>query len=117
MIGICVRFGAPIMHRMYGLNLISQWQVGCEHMRLRSHSGIVGFGGLLLRLLALVSVKNLVFLLACNGWGVRCIALLCCTILRPFKYRCSHGSIHNWGTTFGTKGIKDYVALDLEVLS
>ena len=29
----------------------------------------------------------------------------------------SHGSIHGWGTTFGTrdKGLEDYVALDLSV--
>ena len=65
-----------IMHRMYGLVLVSQWQVGCEHMRWRSHSKIVGFGGLLLRLPALVNVKNLVFLLACNVWAVRCTTFL-----------------------------------------
>ena len=58
---------------------------------------------LLLRLSALVSVKNLMFWLACNVWAVRCTALLCRAILRPFKYACSHGSIHNWGTTYGTK--------------
>ena len=91
------------MHRMFGLNLVSQWQVGCEHMRWRSHSEIVGFGALLLRLPALVSVKNLVFLLACNVWVVRCFALLYHAILRPFKYACSHKFIHNCGTTFGTK--------------
>ena len=45
LIGVCVWFGAPIMHRMYGLNLVSQWQVGCEDMRWRSHSEIVGCGG------------------------------------------------------------------------
>ena len=54
------------MQRMHGLNLSWQWQAGCEHVHLRSHSGIVCFGGLLLNLDALVSVKNLVFLLACN---------------------------------------------------
>jgi hypothetical protein len=29
--------------------------------------------------------KNKVFMLACNAWVMRCTALLCCVILRPFK--------------------------------
>ena len=65
-IGVCVQFTAPIMHRLFGLNLAWQWQAGCEHMHLRSHSGIVCSSGLLSRLFALVTKKNLVFLFACN---------------------------------------------------
>ena len=49
--------------------------------------------------------------------GNRCIALLCLAILRPFKYGCSHGSIHNWGTTFGTKESRTMSHWYLEVLS
>ena len=40
----------------------------------------------LLRLLVLVSVKNRVFLLACNVWVMRCNALLCLAICRSFIY-------------------------------
>ena len=83
-IGVCVWFGAPIMHKMYGLNLACQWQASCEHVHLRSHSGIVYSSGLLLRLHALVSVKNPVFLLACSVWVMRCTALLCHASMRPF---------------------------------
>jgi hypothetical protein len=67
-IGVCDWFGAPIMHRIYGLSLAWHWQLGCEHVHLRSHSGIVCSGGLLLNVFALVSVKNIVSLLACNVW-------------------------------------------------
>ena len=90
MIGVCVRFGAPIMHRMYGINLAWQGHASCEHVYLRSHYRIGWFGGLLLRLHALVNVKSLVFSLACSAWVMRCIALLCRAILRLFKYECSH---------------------------
>ena len=60
-IGVCIWFRAPIMHRMSGLNLAWHWLVVCVHVHLRSQSGIVESGGLLLRLPALVSVKNQVF--------------------------------------------------------
>ena len=57
-------------------------------------------GGLLLRLLALVSVRNHVHLLACSVWVMRCIALLWRAILRPFicgfshvDRRCGHVSL------------------------
>ena len=60
-IGVCVWFGAPIMQRMSGLSLAWHWQANCEHVHLRSHSRIVCSGGLLLKVHALVNVKNLVF--------------------------------------------------------
>ena len=53
---VCVWFGAPSMHRISGLSLAWHWQVVCGHMQLRSHSGIVCSGVVLLVLLALVSV-------------------------------------------------------------
>ena len=92
MIGVSnyVQFAAPIMHRLSSLNLAWQWQAGCKHMHLRNHSGIVCSSGLLSRLFALVTKKNLVLLLACDVWVIRCTALLCRAILRPFKYGCSH---------------------------
>ena len=69
-------------------------------VHLRSQSGIVWLGGLLLNLRALVSVKNRVFLLACSIWVMRCTALLCRAILRPFingvlhiDRRCGHVSM------------------------
>ena len=55
-------------------------------MHLRSQSRIICYGNLLLRLPTLVSVKNRVLLLACNVLVMTCTALLCCVILRPFKY-------------------------------
>ena len=58
-------------------------------MHLRTHSGIVCSDGLLLKVHALVSVKNLVFLLACSVWVMRYNSLLCCAILMPFTYGCS----------------------------
>ena len=36
------------------------------------------------------TVYNRVFLLACDVWVIRCTALLCLAILRPFRYGCSH---------------------------
>ena len=59
-------------------------------MHLRSRSGIVESGGLLLRLHALVSVKNWVHLLACSVWAMRCTSLLWCAIVRPFMRGFSH---------------------------
>ena len=82
-IGVCIWFMAPIMDRMYGLNFAWHWHVVCVHVHLRSHSGIVELGGLLLKLLALVNVKNMVDLLACSVWVTRCTALLWRDILRP----------------------------------
>ena len=66
--GVCVWFGAPNMHRISGLNLAWHWHVVYGHVHLRNHSGIVCSSGLLLRLHVLVSVKNLVCLLACSVW-------------------------------------------------
>lgn len=83
-IGVCVWFGAPIMHKMFGLNLARHWHVVCEHMHLRSQSGSVCSGGLLLKLHALAIVKSRVFLLACSVWVMRCTTLLCRAIRRPF---------------------------------
>ena len=88
-ISVCVWFGDPIMQRMSGLSLAWHWQADCEHVHLRTHSGFVCSGGLLLKVHALVNVKNLVFLLACSVWVMRCTALLCCAILVPFRYGCS----------------------------
>ena len=70
-IGVWVWFGAPIMHRISGLNLTRHWHVVYGHMHLKSPSIIVCSGGLLLRLHALVSVKNWVCLLARSVWVMR----------------------------------------------
>lgn len=40
-IDVCVWFGAPIRHNMFGLNLARQWHVVCGHVHLRSHYGVV----------------------------------------------------------------------------
>ena len=45
---------------------------------------------------ALVSVLNLVFLLVCNVWVMRCTALLCLAILSPLRYGCLHVD-RRWG--------------------
>ena len=42
--GVCVLFGAPIMHRMSGLSLAWHRQGVCGHVHLISHSGIVCSG-------------------------------------------------------------------------
>jgi hypothetical protein len=84
-IGVCVWFGAPIMHRMYGLSLAWHWQGVCGHVHLSNQSRIVCFGGLLLILPALVSVKKRVFLLACSVCVMRCTALSCLEILMPIR--------------------------------
>ena len=88
------------MHKMSGLNLAWHWHAICVLVHLRSQSGSVELGGLLLRLPTLVHVKNRVFLLACSVWVMRCIALLCHDNLRPFMYgflhvdrRCGHVSL------------------------
>ena len=94
--GVCVWCGAPIMHKIYGCSLAWHWHVICGHVHLRRRSGIVCSGGLSLRLFALVSVKNRVFMLACNAWVMRCTALLCLAILRPFKYGFLHVD-NKWG--------------------
>ena len=52
------------MHKMSCLSLAWHRHVVCGHLHLRGHYGIVGYGELLLSLLALVNVKNWVFLLA-----------------------------------------------------
>jgi hypothetical protein len=65
-------------------------------VHLRSRSEIVCLGGLLSRWHALVNVKNRVFLLVCNVRVMRCIALLCLAILKPFKYGCSNVE-RRWG--------------------
>jgi hypothetical protein len=97
---VCIWFGAPIMHMISGLNLAWHWywhwHVVCVHMHLRSHSKIVCSGGVLFRWSASVNVKNRVFMWACSIWVMRCIALLCCAILRPFKYGCLHVD-SRWG--------------------
>ena len=62
-IGVCVWFGAPIMHRIFGLSMVRSIFL----VHLMSQFGIVCLRGLLLRLFALVSVKNPVFVLVCNA--------------------------------------------------
>jgi hypothetical protein len=84
--GVGVWLWAPIMHNMSGFSLAWHWHFVCEHVHVRSHSGIVLSGGWLLWLPALANVKNLVFLLACSVWVIRWTALLCLAIRSPFKY-------------------------------
>ena len=88
--GVCVWFGAPILQRMYGLSLARHWHSFWWHVHWSSHCGIVCSCGWLLRLLALVRVKNMVFLFACSVLVMRWTALLCLAILSPFRYGCSH---------------------------
>ena len=40
-IGVCIWFGAPIMHRMSGLSFAWHLHVVCVRVQLRSHSGTV----------------------------------------------------------------------------
>jgi hypothetical protein len=65
-IGVCVWFGTPIRHSMSGLSLARHQHVVCVHVHLCIHYGVIFSGGLLLKLLALVSVRNRVFLFACR---------------------------------------------------
>ena len=95
-IGVCVWFGAPIMHIMSGLSLAWHWHFLSEHVLARSQSGTVSSGGWLLWLHALVNVKNMMFLLACSIWVIKWTTLLCFVILSPFKYKCSHVD-SRWG--------------------
>lgn len=44
---------------------------------------MVKLGHLLLMVSILINVRNLVRLLACTVWAMRCIALLCLPICRP----------------------------------
>ena len=64
--GVCIWFKAHIMHRMSRLNLAWQWYVACVHVHLRSQFKIVWSVGMLLRLHALATVRNHMFLLACS---------------------------------------------------
>ena len=45
-IGVCVWFGAPIMHKFFGRSLAWHWHVMCGHVHLRSQFGIVCWGGI-----------------------------------------------------------------------
>ena len=94
--GSSVWFGAPIMHRMYGLSLAWHWHGFWWHVHWSSHSAIVCSCSWLLMWYALVKVRNLVFLFACIVWEMRCTALLCLAILSPFRYGCSHVD-SRWG--------------------
>jgi hypothetical protein len=95
-IGKVIWFGAPIMHRMSCLSLVWQWHGLWGHAHCSSQSGIVCSCGRLLRWPALTMVRNLVFLLACRVWVIRCTTLLCLAILSPFKHGCSHAE-SKWG--------------------
>jgi hypothetical protein len=55
-------FGAPIMHRMSGLSLASDWHGFWRHVHWSSQFDIVCSCGWLLRWPALVTVRNLVFI-------------------------------------------------------
>ena len=60
-------------------------------MHLSSKCKIVSRSGVLLLIFhALVSVKNLVYLLAWSVWVMKCTVLLCRAILRPFRDGFSH---------------------------
>jgi hypothetical protein len=65
-------------------------------VHLSSHSRIIKLGGLLLKFHALISVRNLVNLLACSVWAMRCITMLWHDILRPFMRGFSHVE-RRWG--------------------
>ena len=65
-IDVCVWFGTPIRHSMSSLSLARQQHVVCIHVHLCIHYGVVFLSGLLLKLPALVSVRNWVFLFACR---------------------------------------------------
>ena len=43
--GVGVWLWAPIMHNMSGFSLAWHWHFVCEHVHVRSHSGIVLSGG------------------------------------------------------------------------
>ena len=68
--------GAPITHRLSALNLVGHWHGGWVHVHFSIHYGIVESSGALLWYLALIKVKNLVNLLVCSVWEIRCITLL-----------------------------------------
>jgi hypothetical protein len=76
------------MHRIFSRSLAWHLHALCGHVHFICQFGIVCSEGLLLRLHALVNVKNRVFMLVYNAWVMRCAALLCCAILKPFKYGC-----------------------------
>ena len=93
-IGVCVWFRAPIRHRMFGRNLARQWHVVCKHVHLRSQSRIVCLGGLLLRLLALVTVNNQVFY-----FELPCLCHVCCFV--GYIVQNCHGVFFSFGITRG----------------
>jgi hypothetical protein len=69
-------------------------------VQLISQAGIVASNGLLLKVPAFTSLKNLINLLRCNAWGMRWTALLCLAILSPLMCwfvnsdkRCGHVSM------------------------
>ena len=71
-IGVLRSFGAPTMHRMSSLSFAWHWHGVGVYMHLSSHFENVESGGLWL----LISVKNLMNLVACGNWATRCITLL-----------------------------------------
>ena len=84
-IGRVVWFGTPSIQSMSGLSLARHWHGVWGHVHRKSQFGTVCSCVRLLCWPALVMVRNLVFLLACNVWVIRCTALLCLAILRPFR--------------------------------
>ena len=65
-------------------------------MYLSSHFKTIELGGLLLKFHAMISVRNLVNLLDCSVWTMRCTTLLWHDILRPFMREFSHVE-RRWG--------------------
>jgi hypothetical protein len=49
-IGVCIWFGAPIMHRISCLSFALHLHVVCVHVHLSSHYGTMESSGLLLKL-------------------------------------------------------------------
>jgi hypothetical protein len=74
------------MHKMSGLSLAWHWHGVWRHVHANSQSGTVVSCGRLLRCPALALVRNRVCLLAWSVCVIRCTALLCLAIRRPFRH-------------------------------
>lgn len=74
-IGVLLALWAPTMHKMSSLSFAWHWHGVGAYVHLSSHFEVVESGGLLLKFHVLISVKNLMNLLACSDWATRCITL------------------------------------------
>lgn len=88
------------MHSLSSLSLAMHIHGVVVDVQLISQVGIVASSGLLLKVAAFASVKNLVNLLGCSAWAMRWTALLCLAILSPLMCwfvnldgRCGHVSM------------------------